>query len=128
MQRWRQVTAEKLRANRPRVFGGTLAADVEVYLATLADRPALQALRRVHLAWWVARFPNRSRHTLNAPELRTALAEFAVTKIQALAQPFACAPDARDRASLSHRTIQPLDRTRREGRAESPARRQTGAQ
>src|SRR2546425_2938878 len=61
MQRWRQVTAEKLRVNRPRILGGTLAADVEVYLATLADRPALQALRRVHLAWWVARFPNRSR-------------------------------------------------------------------
>src|ERR1700719_1918683 len=82
IQRWRQVTAEKLRANRPRIVSGTLAADVEVYLATLADRPALQALRRGHLAWWVARFPNRSRRTLTAPELGTALAEFAVTKIQ----------------------------------------------
>src|SRR5437763_11868653 len=55
MQRWRQVTAERLRANRTRIVRGTLAADVEVYLATLADRPALQGLRRVHLGWWVAR-------------------------------------------------------------------------
>jgi integrase len=82
IKRWRQVTAERLRANRPHIVAGTLAADVQVYLATLIDRPALQALRRVHLAWWVARFPNRSRHTLRAPELRTALAEFAVTRIQ----------------------------------------------
>jgi integrase len=51
-------------------------------LKTLVDRPALQALRRVHLAWWVSRFPNRYRHTLIAPELRASLAEFAVTKIQ----------------------------------------------
>jgi integrase len=82
MQRWRQMTAEKLRAQRPRVVSGTLAADVEVYMKTLADRPALQALRRVHLAWWVSRFPNRFRHTLTAAELRAALAEFAVTRIQ----------------------------------------------
>jgi len=82
IQRWRQVTAERLRANRVHLTAGTLAADVEVYLATLADRPALQALRRVHLAWWVSRFPNRSRHNLTAPELRTALAVFAVTKTQ----------------------------------------------
>jgi integrase len=82
MQRWRQMTAEKLRTQRPRIVGGTLAADVETYLKTLVDRPRLQALRRVHLAWWVSRFPNRYRHTLTAPELRAALAEFAVTKIQ----------------------------------------------
>jgi integrase len=82
VRRWRQLTAEELRTSRRHVEKGTLAADVDVYLGTLVDRPALQALRRVHLAWWVARFGNRSRHTLTAPELQTALAEFAVTKIQ----------------------------------------------
>jgi hypothetical protein len=74
IQRWRQVTAEKLRANRVHLTAGTLAADVEVYLATLADRPVLQALRRVHLAWWVSRFPNRSatisRHQSSGPRSR----------------------------------------------------------
>src|SRR6266478_8061078 len=64
IQRWRQVTAEEVRANRTHITGGTLAADVEVHLATLADRRTLQALRRVHPAWWVSRFPNRCRHTL----------------------------------------------------------------
>src|SRR5437667_12008548 len=82
VQRWRQLKAREWHSSRPRVAAGTLAADVETYLKTLVDRPSLQALRRVHLAWWVARFPNRSRHTLAATELRTALAEFAVTQIQ----------------------------------------------
>jgi len=54
---------------------GTLAADVEVYLATLADRPKREAERRVQLAYWIARFPKRPRRSITAVEIRIGVAD-----------------------------------------------------
>jgi integrase len=58
----------------PRGEAGTLARDVETYLPLLADRPDLQRDRTLHLAWWCETFGRRARWSLEAHELKAALA------------------------------------------------------
>lgn len=72
---WREETRASLRAAGLRGARGTLAADVPVYLKTLADRPALQKERTYQLQWWVDRFGHRARSSLTPQEIVTALAE-----------------------------------------------------
>lgn len=72
MQEWIDTTWKRHRT-RPRGQKGTLAADIPIYLALLADRPRLQQNRAHQLAWWCEQFGDRSRWSLTAVELETAL-------------------------------------------------------
>lgn len=70
-ERAQQLVAKK---GAPRV--GSLAADVETYLATKKGMPTLQTRRRMLEAWAAALGPDRDRRTVTAAEVSTALATF----------------------------------------------------
>lgn len=95
MQAWIDETFLNYRRKHPRGAKGTLAGDVVTYLATLVNRPALQAERTFQLAWWCERFGHRARHTLTSVELKTALNEL-------LAQKYAASTVRHYRTALFH--------------------------
>jgi integrase len=90
IQTWRRVTADKLRKGlKSRAARGTFDADIVDYLATLKDKPALQALRRKHLEWWAnyrdgdgKRLGARVRASFESAELKAALAHLAATPLR----------------------------------------------
>jgi integrase len=54
---------------------GSFPADVELYLASVADMPSF--VDRVRdMQWWAARFPDRSRNSITALEIKTHLVGF----------------------------------------------------
>lgn len=64
----------------PPAATGTLARDIETYLATLQHRPQLQKERTRHLKFWCERFGRRTRGELKPAELGAALSELRVKK------------------------------------------------
>jgi site-specific recombinase XerC len=82
-QKWIERERTRLSDDLPVATSGTLAGDVERYLATLAHRPRLKAERAHDLKFWVARFGTQPRHTLKAADLSAALSELRTTKAAA---------------------------------------------
>lgn len=72
---WIDRERGRLKDELPPASPGTLAKDVERYLDTLVDRPALKKERTVHLDWWIARLGKLRRSQITAPLIRTHLAE-----------------------------------------------------
>jgi integrase len=69
MTNWQDETRGQLRKRQKTKHGkGTLAADVEKYLRAVASM-ASYADRARDLALWVAKFPNRARHSIKAHEI-----------------------------------------------------------
>lgn len=77
---WKARERKRLEAERPRPSRGTLAQDIERYLATLIDRRALLKERTYQLDWWEHRFGKLRRSDITAPMIRAALAELRTTK------------------------------------------------
>lgn len=77
MEAWRLRTrADELVTQEKAPTPGTLAADIEAYLATRAGMPTLQTRRRMLEAWAAALGPDRARATISASEVSAALATF----------------------------------------------------
>ena len=77
MEAWRLRTrAEQLERQVDAPAPGTLAADIEAYLATRSQMPTLQTRRRMLEAWAAALGPDRDRRTVTAAEVSAALATF----------------------------------------------------
>jgi integrase len=77
MEAWRLRTrADQLVTQAEAPEPGTLAADVETYLATRKGMPTLQTRRRMLEAWAAALGPDRARTTVTAAEVSAALATF----------------------------------------------------
>lgn len=81
VKQWQREERVRLEQLRPRASRGPFDQDVARYLATLADRPRLQAERQHQLAWWAdrpgldgKRLGDRRRHTFQRDELQSALA------------------------------------------------------
>lgn len=68
MQQWIDALADQAPA-------GTLAADAELYLATLQDRPKLQAERTHQLSTWAERWPRVNRRLITSVQIQTAVSE-----------------------------------------------------
>lgn len=73
VRRWRLDTRAALQLTAP--AAGSLAADIEPFLRQFAHRPRFVRERRRQLGWWAERFPHRSRHSLEATDIRRALAD-----------------------------------------------------
>jgi len=79
IQGWIDDEVTEWRRRHPKGAPGTLARDVATYLQLLADRPALQRDRRTQLACWCAQFGARSRWSLTAAIVETALVALAAS-------------------------------------------------
>lgn len=77
---WRQRERVRLKDAKPRGGRGSLASDIDRYLDTLGDRPALKKERTRQLEWWRERFGTRRREDLDAAMIQTALVELHETK------------------------------------------------
>lgn len=95
MQRDIDHAVARYRQAHPMTEAGTLARDVQTYLALLVDRPPLQRARAWHLAWWVRRFGSRARWSLTPAELETYLRE-------RLADGYSASDVRHHRTALSH--------------------------
>lgn len=80
IQDWKDRIRGRLKEARPRASSGTLTTDVDRYLETLADRPALKKERTHQLEWWLRRFGRMKRSDLEPAALRAALADLRTTK------------------------------------------------
>jgi integrase len=80
IQDWKDRERGRLKTDRQAPTRGTLTKDVERYLETLVDRPALKKERDYQLEWWIDRFGGQRRSDLTAPILRAALAELRTNK------------------------------------------------
>lgn len=80
IQDWKDRVRGRLKEHRPIASRGTLTTDVDRYLETLADRPALQKERAYQLEWWLRKFGRMKRSDLDAATIRSALAELRTSK------------------------------------------------
>jgi integrase len=80
IQDWKDRVRGRLKEQRPKADKGTLTTDVDRYLETLADRPALKKERTYQLEWWLRKFGRLRRSEIDAAMLRSALAELRTTK------------------------------------------------
>lgn len=80
IQDWKDRERGRLKEWRPAATRGTFAKDVERYLDTLADRPALKKERTTQLDWWIARVGRLRRSDITAPLIRARLAELRTHK------------------------------------------------
>jgi integrase len=70
--RWQEQARRELR-DRPAAARGSLAADVEAYVAARTTMPTAKS-REQHLRLWIAKLgPNRARHTVTSMEIATIL-------------------------------------------------------
>jgi integrase len=75
MQRWQEDTRRELR-DQPATTKGTLAADVEAYMASRRTMPTADTRER-HLKLWADKLgPTRARHTVTSLEIATILDEW----------------------------------------------------
>ena len=81
MREWRRTTRDDHLKRYPKSAPGTLEANVQAYLKTLADRPRLQRDRARHLAWWTDRFGHRRRQSITRAEWMGAFAELRATPV-----------------------------------------------
>lgn len=77
---WKARERHRLRDEHPPASKGTIAKDIDTYLDSLADRPALKKERTYQLAWWAPRIGHLKRSSLTAVVIRTALAELRTTR------------------------------------------------
>jgi len=75
IQHWIGDTDLAYSRQHPTCTPGALSADADTYVKLLVNRPALQRERARQLAWWCEHFGTRSRPSLEAVELETALNE-----------------------------------------------------
>ena len=75
MQRWRAETRIALRAAADRATRGTLAADVERYLQTVAHLASYRD-RKHDIALWVTEFGHRRRDTITTAEIDAVLSRW----------------------------------------------------
>jgi integrase len=82
---WQALTRKQLRAKQPlrRAARGTLAGDVEAYLATVTAMPSWGS-RRSDLRAWLPRFGDRSRLELATAELNAQLHEWREADVAAV--------------------------------------------
>jgi integrase len=81
MQRWQEDTRRELR-DAPSTAKGTLAADVDTYLAARKTMPTANE-REQHLKLWTAALgPHRSRHTVTSTEIATILEDWRAGGLQ----------------------------------------------
>jgi integrase len=75
IKNWQGDTKAALRKLRPKIGRGTLAADVERYLAGRTQMPTYDE-RVAHLALWCTEFGPRNRHTIETLEIDTVLSRW----------------------------------------------------